>query len=66
MRAGDHGGFRGERSFDWDTSRRARQPGRAPAAPIDGVKVFLWTLGILIGVPVAILVLAALACVLGS
>ena len=48
--------------FDWDTSRRARQPGRAPAAPVDLLKVFLWTLGILIGVPAVLALIGGLIC----
>ena len=49
--------------FDWDTSRRTRQPYRAPAAPVaDWLKVFLWTLGIIICLPVVLVGIGALVC----
>ena len=49
--------------FDWDTGRRVHEPRRAPegAAP-RWVKVFLWTLGILIGVPAILAAIGGLYC----
>ena len=47
--------------FGWDTGRR---PSQVSKAPVDWLKVFLWTLGILIGVPAVIAGLVALACVI--
>ena len=51
--------MRAER-FDWDTSRRVLVPGRAPAA----LKVLLWTLAILIGVPAILYGIGAVACLI--
>ena len=46
--------------FEWDTGRRPSQT-RQPMA--GWLKVFLWTLGILIGVPAVIAGLAYLVCI---
>ena len=59
MRAGNHEGFGGPRSYDWDTGRRPSQA-RQPMA--GWLKVFLWTLGILLGVPAALFGLGLLIC----
>ena len=47
--------------FEWDTGRR---PSQARQHMAGWVKVFLWTLGILIGVPAALVVIGGLYCFL--
>ena len=47
--------------FEWDTDRR---PSQVSKAPVDWLKVFLWTLVILIFVPAILAGIGALACLL--
>ena len=48
--------------FEWDTGRRVREPSQAPAGAVNWLKVFLWTLGILIGVPAILAGIGGLMC----